>query len=77
MNKLFDKLFDKPTLIRIEYIGLSVIISIICYFFMKYYLNQSSDRAWGRSIIISSILLIYFVLFGYDFPPKVIQSKYI
>ncbi len=72
-----NQLLDKSSLIRIEYIGLSVLISICCFFFMKDYLKQPSDRAWGRSIIISSLLLIYFVVFGYDFPPKEVQSKYI
>lgn len=72
-----DQLLNKSIMIRIEYIGLSLIISMVCYFFMKDCLNQPSDRAWGRSIIISSIALIYFVLFGYDIPPQMIQSKYI
>ena len=47
-----NQLLDKSSLIRIEYIGLSVLISICCFFFMKDYLKQPSDRAWGRSIII-------------------------
>ena len=64
-----NQLLDKSSLIRIE--------CICCFFFMKDYLKQPSDRAWGRSIIISSLLLIYFVVFGYDFPPKEVQSKYI
>lgn len=72
-----DQLLNKSTMVRFEYIGISVIISIVCYFFMKDYLKQSSDRAWGRSIIISSLLMIYFVLFDYSFPPKEIQLKYI
>ena len=67
----------KLNLTFFKYIVYSVIISILSYFFMMKVLHQESDKAWGRSIIISSLALIYFVLFDYQFPPKEIQSQYI
>jgi hypothetical protein len=52
----------------------AIIITVISYFVMMKVLDQSSDKACGRSLIVGSLALIYMVMFGHDFPPTKIKS---
>jgi hypothetical protein len=49
----------------------SLIIGIILYLIMKYILKQENNMAEDRSILISSIFLIYMVLFGHGLPTSI------
>ena len=48
----------------------SVIIGIILYVFMIFGLGQQTNVAENRSILISSCILIYMILFGHGLPMK-------
>jgi len=48
----------------------SVIIGIILYFVMTLGLGQQNLVAENRSILISSCILIYMILFGHGLPTK-------
>ena len=51
----------------------AAIVTVVSYFVMMKVLNQSSDKACGRSLILGSFALIYMVMFGHDFPPTKIK----
>jgi hypothetical protein len=51
----------------------SSLFGFLAFLFMVKVLKQSTEKAWGRSIILSSIALIYMVMFGHSFPPQGIQ----
>ena len=48
----------------------SLIIGVVLYFVMVYGLNQPNNVAENRSILISSVVLIYMILFGHGLPTK-------
>lgn len=48
----------------------SLIIGIILYSFMVFVLGQQSNVAENRSILITSFVLIYMILFGHGLPIK-------
>lgn len=45
----------------------SVIIGVVLYLLMVYGLNQSSEMAEDRSLLLSAMILIYMLLFGHTF----------
>ena len=49
----------------------SVIIGIILYLIMKYIFRQQNSIAEDRSILISSIILVYMILFGHGLPTSI------
>ena len=49
----------------------SLIIVIILYVFMFYLLGQRQVVAENRSILLSSLSLIYMILFGHKLPGKI------
>ena len=48
----------------------SIIIGVILYLVMKYVLGQPNKVAENRSILISSVVLIYMILFGHGLPTR-------
>ena len=48
----------------------SVIIGIIVFVFMIFVLGQQNEVAQRRSILITSVVLIYMILFGHGLPMK-------
>ena len=48
----------------------SAIIGIILYVLMIFGLGQQSNIAENRSILITSCILIYMILFGHGLPMK-------
>ena len=48
----------------------SLIIGLLLYFFMVFALGQNSAVAENRSILITSVILIYMILFGHGIPNK-------
>lgn len=48
----------------------SVVIGIVLYVFMIFALGQPTIVAENRSILISSFVLIYMILFGHGLPVK-------
>ncbi len=48
----------------------SIIIGIILYAFMIFGLGQQNDVSERRSILITSMVLIYMILFGHGLPLK-------
>ena len=49
----------------------SLIIGMLLYVFMVYILGQKQIVAENRSIVLSSIALIYMILFGHGLPTKI------
>ena len=49
----------------------SVVIGILLYIIMVYLLQQPTLVAENRSILISSVVLIYMILFGHGLPTKI------
>ncbi len=49
----------------------SLIIGVLLYIFMIYIFNQKPLIAENRSILISSFLLAYMILFGHGLPTKI------
>ena len=49
----------------------SVIIGIILYLFMIYILEQKQMVAENRSIVLSSLILIYMIVFGHGLPHSI------
>ena len=49
----------------------SVIICIILYCFMVYTLGQNPAIAENRSLLLSSLTLIYMLLFGHKLPTSI------
>jgi hypothetical protein len=48
----------------------SLIIGVVLYFVMVFGFNQPNNVAENRSILISSVVLIYMILFGHGLPTK-------
>jgi hypothetical protein len=48
----------------------SIIIGFILYFIMVFLLKQDKSVAENRSILLSSVVLIYMILFGHGLPVK-------
>jgi len=48
----------------------SVLIGLVLYLVMVFLLKQKSCTAENRSILISSVVLIYMILFGHGLPTK-------
>lgn len=48
----------------------SVIIGLILYILMVFVFKQKESIAENRSILISSLILIYMILFGHGIPDK-------
>jgi hypothetical protein len=46
----------------------SVVIGLLLYVLMKYALGQNSAVAENRSILLSTIILAYMILFGHGLP---------
>ncbi len=46
-----------------------IVITSVLYFVMTGVLKQSNDVAMDRSIVIGSVILIYMILYGHNFPP--------
>ena len=53
----------------LDHVVHSVIISIVLYFFMIQFLNQSKEKACSRSVLLGGVSLVYMILFGHSFPP--------
>jgi hypothetical protein len=49
----------------------AAIIGFILYMFMFYVLGQQQSVAENRSILISSVVLIYMILFGHGLPTSI------
>jgi len=49
----------------------SLIIGFLLYIFMFYFLGQKQVIAENRSMVLSSIALIYMILFGHGLPTKI------
>jgi TRAP-type C4-dicarboxylate transport system permease small subunit len=49
----------------------TLIIAILLYIVMKYGLKQSSRIAEDRTILISSLILVYMILFGHGLPMSI------
>ena len=49
----------------------SLIIGILLYVFMVYILGQKQIVAENRSMVLSSIVLIYMIIFGHGLPTKI------
>ena len=49
----------------------SLIIGMLLYVFMVYILGQKQIVAENRSMVLSSIALIYMILFGHGLPTKI------
>ena len=49
----------------------SIIIGIVFYTIMIFILGQKSSIAEDRSVLLSSIILIYMVLFGHGLPTNI------
>ena len=52
----------------------SLIIGMLLYVFMVYILGQKQIVAENRSILLSSIALIYMILFGHGLPTKINEN---
>lgn len=48
----------------------SCIIGLILYILMVFVFKQKETVAENRSILITSVILIYMILFGHGFPNK-------
>jgi putative effector of murein hydrolase len=48
----------------------SIVITAVLYLFMRHVLKQSVDMSTNRSILLGTVVLIYMILFGHNFPPK-------
>jgi hypothetical protein len=48
----------------------SLIIGVVLYCIMVFGFNQPNNVAENRSILISSVVLIYMILFGHGLPTK-------
>ena len=48
----------------------AVLIGLVLYLVMVFLLKQKSCTAENRSILISSVVLIYMILFGHGLPTK-------
>ena len=49
----------------------SVIIGLVLYIFMIFILGQKQEVAENRSIMLASVILIYMILFGHDYPVSI------
>jgi len=49
----------------------SLIIGMLLYVFMVYILGQKQIVAENRSMVLSSIALIYMIIFGHGLPTKI------
>ena len=49
----------------------SLIIGMLLYVFMVYILGQKQIVAENRSMVLSSIVLIYMIIFGHGLPTKI------
>ena len=49
----------------------SLIIGMLLYVFMVYILGQKPIVAENRSMVLSSIALIYMIIFGHGLPTKI------
>jgi len=49
----------------------STIIGVLLYLFMLFVLKQNTRVAEDRSIVLSSIALIYMVVFGHKLPTSI------
>lgn len=49
----------------------SLVIGVLLYLFMVYLLNQKPIIAENRSILISSFILSYMILFGHNLPTHI------
>ena len=49
----------------------SFIIGMLLYVFMVYILGQKQIVAENRSMVLSSIALIYMIIFGHGLPTKI------
>ena len=54
----------------------SIIIGLLLYIFMIYILGQKQAVAENRSILISSFILIYMIIFGHGFPTSINKNLY-
>ena len=48
-----------------------VLFGWICFLIMRYFFNQTNNKAEGRSIVIGLITSLYLVLFGLRLPTKI------
>jgi hypothetical protein len=46
----------------------SVVIGVVAYLIMKFALKQSNEISTDRSILLSTIVLAYMILFGHNLP---------
>jgi len=44
------------------------ILCVLLYLFMRYFLHFSQIMSLNRSLLVSSIVLIYMILFGHRLP---------
>ena len=53
----------------------AIIIGMVLYILLVYVLKQQEIVSENQSILISSILLIYMIVFGHGMPPSI--NKYL
>jgi hypothetical protein len=53
----------------------AVILTVVLYLLMFYVLNQTSNVAYDRSVLIGGIALVYMFLFGHQFPPTKVNPN--
>lgn len=54
----------------------SAILGLVLYVVMKYGMSQKKEVAVDRSILISSVVLVYMILFGHHMPYKLNKNIY-
>lgn len=54
----------------------SAVIAVVLYLLMTYVLNQSTEVAEDRSILLGALALAYMVLFGHEMPNKINPNIY-
>jgi hypothetical protein len=54
----------------------STIIGLLLYVFMIYALGQKQEVAENRSILISSIILIYMIMYGHGLPNSINKNLF-
>jgi hypothetical protein len=53
----------------------SIVIGVVLYLIMIFGLGQAQNVAENRSILLSSVILIYMIIFGHGMPTSI--NKYI
>ena len=52
-----------------------IVITAVLFVIMTIALNQNTEIALNRSILIGAVLLVYMILFGHSFPPGSLNPK--